>query len=85
MDPFLSYINHCTAHYSSVLFWIQFCLDQIKVIARAHPCHHFHHRYLKIGWKEHLLKCGQFPLVGHDSVNGEKPSAVGHLVSMKKE
>jgi hypothetical protein len=40
MDPLLSYINQCTAHYSSVLFWIQFCLDQIKVIAHAHPCHH---------------------------------------------
>jgi hypothetical protein len=41
-DPLLSYINCCTTHYSSVLFWIQFCLDQIKVITRAHPCHHFH-------------------------------------------
>jgi hypothetical protein len=37
MDPLLSYINRCTAHYSSVLFWIWLCLDQIKVIARAHP------------------------------------------------
>jgi hypothetical protein len=41
-DPLLSYINHCTAHYWAVLFWIRFCLDQIRVIARAHPCHHFH-------------------------------------------
>jgi hypothetical protein len=24
------------------LFWTQNCLDQIKVITRAHPCHHFH-------------------------------------------
>jgi hypothetical protein len=29
-------INRCTAHYSSVTFWIQFCLEQIKVIALAH-------------------------------------------------
>jgi hypothetical protein len=39
MDPLLFYTNQCTAHYSSVLFWIRFCLDQIKVIAFAH---HFH-------------------------------------------
>jgi hypothetical protein len=32
-DPLLSYINHCTAHYWAVLFWIHFCQDQIKVIA----------------------------------------------------
>jgi hypothetical protein len=31
-----------TAHYSAVLFWTQNRLDQIKVIARAHPCHHFY-------------------------------------------
>jgi hypothetical protein len=43
--PLLSYTNHCTAHYSSVLFWIHFCQDQIKVIARSHPCHHFHKTY----------------------------------------
>jgi hypothetical protein len=36
MDPLLSYINRCTAHYSSVTFWIWFCLDLIKVIALAH-------------------------------------------------
>jgi hypothetical protein len=37
MDPLLSYINRCTAHYASVKFWIWFCLDLIKVIALAHP------------------------------------------------
>jgi hypothetical protein len=37
MDPLLSYINRCTTHYSSVTFWIWFCLDLIKVIAFAHP------------------------------------------------
>jgi hypothetical protein len=42
MDLLLSYINRYTAHYSLVLFWIWLCLDQIKVIARAHPGHHFH-------------------------------------------
>jgi hypothetical protein len=36
MDPFLSYLNCCTAHYSSVMFWIWFCLDLIKVITLAH-------------------------------------------------
>jgi hypothetical protein len=36
MDALLSYINHCTAHYSSVKFWIQLCLEPIKVIALAH-------------------------------------------------
>jgi hypothetical protein len=41
-DPLLSYINRCTAHYSSVSFWTRNCLDQIKVITLAHPCHHFH-------------------------------------------
>jgi hypothetical protein len=37
-----SYIYHCIAQNSSVLFWTQNRLDQIKVIARAHPCHYFH-------------------------------------------
>jgi hypothetical protein len=37
-----SYKYHCTAHNSSVLFWTQNRLDQIKVIARAHPGHYFH-------------------------------------------
>jgi hypothetical protein len=37
MDLLLSYINCCIAHYSSVMFWIWFCLDLIKVIALAHP------------------------------------------------
>jgi hypothetical protein len=36
MDLLLSYINRCTAHYSSAMF----CLELIKVIALAH--HHFH-------------------------------------------
>jgi hypothetical protein len=35
----LPYIYCCTAHYSSVLFWAQNRLDQIKVITRAHLCH----------------------------------------------
>jgi hypothetical protein len=35
-DPYLSFINCCTAHYSSVTFWIRFWLEQIKVIALAH-------------------------------------------------
>jgi hypothetical protein len=34
MDPCLSYINCCTAHYSAVMFYIR--LEQIKVIALAH-------------------------------------------------
>jgi hypothetical protein len=37
-----SYKYRYTAHNSSVLFWTQNRLDQIKVIARAHPCHYFH-------------------------------------------
>jgi hypothetical protein len=37
-----SYKYRCTAHYSSVLFWTQNRLDQIKVITRAHPGHYFH-------------------------------------------
>jgi hypothetical protein len=41
-DHHLSYKYRCTAHYSSVLFWTQNRLDQIKVIAHAHPCHYFH-------------------------------------------
>jgi hypothetical protein len=36
LDLPLSYINRCTAHYSSVMFWFWFCLEQIKVIALAH-------------------------------------------------
>jgi hypothetical protein len=36
MDPLLSYINCCTSHYSSVMFWIWFCLDRVKVLALAH-------------------------------------------------
>jgi hypothetical protein len=36
LDPHLSYINRCIAHDSSVTFWIQLCLEQIKVIALAH-------------------------------------------------
>jgi hypothetical protein len=42
MDLLLSFINRCTAHNSSVSFWTQNRLDLIKVITRAHPCHHFH-------------------------------------------
>jgi hypothetical protein len=41
-----SYIYHCTAHNSSVLFWTQNRLDQIKVITRAHPGHYFHKIFL---------------------------------------
>jgi hypothetical protein len=45
IDPCLSYINRCTAHYSSVTFWIQFCLEQIcKGYRSCSPCHHFHRR-----------------------------------------
>jgi hypothetical protein len=40
-----TYKYHCTAPYSSVLFWTQNRLDEIKVIACAHPCHHFHRRF----------------------------------------
>jgi hypothetical protein len=42
-----SYKYHCTAHNSAVLFWTQNRLDQIKVIARAHPCHYFHTKIAK--------------------------------------
>jgi hypothetical protein len=45
MDPPLSYIYCCTAHHSSVSFWTRKHLDQIKVITRAHPCHHFHSQF----------------------------------------
>jgi hypothetical protein len=38
----LPYVYCCTAHYSSVSFWTQNRLDQLKVITCAHPCHHFH-------------------------------------------
>jgi hypothetical protein len=40
--PDFSYKYRCTAHHSSVLFWTQNRLDQIKVIARAHPGHYSH-------------------------------------------
>jgi hypothetical protein len=43
----LPFIYHCTAHYSSVSFWTWNRLDQIKVITRAHPCHHYHNTSLK--------------------------------------
>jgi hypothetical protein len=36
------YVNRCTTHYSSGSFWTRNRLDQIKVITRAHTCHHFY-------------------------------------------
>jgi hypothetical protein len=30
------------------LFWIHFCLDQIKVFDWAHPCYHFHPSYVDL-------------------------------------
>jgi hypothetical protein len=64
---------HCTAHYSSVSFWTRNRLDQIKVIARAHPCHHFHTyiHTIKVILTPNALICAYYFFICTQSYDGE--------------
>jgi hypothetical protein len=68
LDLLLSYINCCTAHHSSVMFWIWFCLKPIKAIALAHlaiisTCRqqHFEPQFNSRGFTYYALKFNLLP------------------------